>query len=228
MIDVVLLQETIIQDFTDAELRSLEVGEKFFRGWLPATGQSGGMLIGVRDSVFKVGSIDKGQFYLSVAVLHRVTNRTMDFIGIYGPADHGRAITFLQEISEKVASTTRPMIMGGDFNLIRAAEDKNNNNLNWPLMNLFNDNIASWALREISQTGARFTWTNRQLNPVRSALDRVFVSPAFESMFPLCSLAAETSLSSDHTPLVFDTGEGFPVRSNLFFFESSWLERTNF
>ncbi|KAK1698474.1 hypothetical protein QYE76_015171 [Lolium multiflorum] len=221
-------EETIKQDFTDVELRSLEVGENFFWAWLPANGHSGGMLIGVRDSVFEVGSIDKGQFYISVAVLHRATNRTMDFIGIYGPADHGRSSLFLQEISDKVAATPRPLIMGGDFNLIRAAEDKNNNNLNWPLMDLFNANIAAWALREIPRTGARFTWTNRQLNPVRSALDRVFVSPSFEALFPRCSLSAETSLGSDHTPLVFDTGEGLPVRSNRFFFEASWLERSDF
>ncbi|KAK1608743.1 hypothetical protein QYE76_032416 [Lolium multiflorum] len=34
-IDVVCLQETVKQDFTDQELRSLEVGEKFFWSWLP-------------------------------------------------------------------------------------------------------------------------------------------------------------------------------------------------
>jgi hypothetical protein len=56
----------------------------------------------------------------------------------------------------------------------------------------------------------------------------VFVSASFEAIFPLCSLSAETSLGSDHTPLVFDTGEGFPVRSNRFFFETSWFERPNF
>jgi endonuclease/exonuclease/phosphatase family metal-dependent hydrolase len=227
-IDVVLLQETIKQDFTDVELRSLEVGERLFWDWLPATGQSCWMLIGVRDSVFEVGSIDRGQYFLSVAVLHRVTNRTMDFIGIYGPADHGHSRVFLQEVSNKIASTTRPLLLGGDFNLIHAAEDKSNSNLNWPVMDLFNENIASWALREIPRTGARYTWTNRQLNPIRSALDRVFISPEFESIFPLCSLAAETSLGSDHTPLVFDTGEGSPVRSSRFFFESSWLERAEF
>jgi hypothetical protein len=56
----------------------------------------------------------------------------------------------------------------------------------------------------------------------------VFVSASFEAIFPLCSLSAETSLGSDHTPLVFDTGEGFPVRSNRFFFETSWFERQEF
>ncbi|XP_071683220.1 uncharacterized protein [Lolium perenne] len=227
-IDLVLLQETIKQDFTDAELTSLEVGEKFFWSWLPANGHSGGMLLGVRDSLFEVGRMDRGQLFLSLSVLHRVSNKKLEVIGIYGPADHARSRGFLDEISGKIARCTLPILMGGDFNLIRAAEDKSNANLNWPLIDLFNNTIASWALREIPRTGARFTWSNHQLNPVRSALDRVFVSASFEAIFPLCSLSAETSLGSDHTPLVFDTGEGFPVRSNRFFFETSWFERQEF
>jgi hypothetical protein len=79
----------------------------------------------------------------------------------------------LAEISEKITSSTLPLLMGGDFNLIRSAADKNNDNLNWPLIDLFNDNITSWALRKIPRTGVRYTWTNRQLNHVRSALDKV-------------------------------------------------------
>jgi exonuclease III len=146
-IDVVLLQETIKQDFSDTELRSLEIGDKFFWDWLPASGQSGGMLNCVRDSMFEVGAISRRQFFLSVAVLHRVSNRTLDIIGIYGPADHGRSRAFLQEVSDKIAALTRLLIMGGDFNLIRTAEDKNNGNLNWPLIDLFNNNIAGWGLR---------------------------------------------------------------------------------
>ncbi|KAK1666668.1 hypothetical protein QYE76_054827 [Lolium multiflorum] len=39
---------------------------------------------------------------------------------------------------------------------------------------------------------------------------------------------AETSLGSDHTPLVFDSGDGIPPKSNRFFFESSWLEMHGF
>jgi hypothetical protein len=59
-------------------------------------------------------------------------------------------------------------------------------------------------------------------------LDRVFLSPELEVHFPLCAVAAETSLGSDHTPLIFDSGEGIPLKSNRFFFESSWLEMHGF
>ena len=45
-IDIVCLQETIKQDFTDFELQGLEVGENFYWCWLPAVGHSGGMLLG--------------------------------------------------------------------------------------------------------------------------------------------------------------------------------------
>jgi mannosylglycoprotein endo-beta-mannosidase len=49
-----------------------------------------------------------------------------------------------------------------------------------------------------------------------------------EPQFPLCTLTAETSLGSDHTPLIFDSGEGVPPKSNRFFFESGWLEVEGF
>jgi hypothetical protein len=59
-------------------------------------------------------------------------------------------------------------------------------------------------------------------------LDKVFITPELETFFPLCSLVAETSLGSDHTQLVFDSGEGLSPRTNRFFFESGWFERQDF
>jgi exonuclease III len=76
-IDMVFLQETVKQEFTDTGLRSLEVGEKFFWWWLPANGHSGGMLTRVRDSIFEVGRMDKGQHFLSLSVLHQTSNHLM-------------------------------------------------------------------------------------------------------------------------------------------------------
>jgi hypothetical protein len=42
---------------------------------------------------------------------------------------------------------------------------------------MFNDSIARLQLREVVRSEARFTWTNKQLNPVRSVLDKVLISP---------------------------------------------------
>jgi exonuclease III len=227
-IDLVCLQETIKQDFTDQELRSLEVGDKFFWCWLPANGHSGGMLLGLRDSIFDVGRISLGQFFISASIMCRADNFKFEIVGVYWPADHTHSQEFLQEISARVAVSELPILMGGDFNLLRDAADKNNDRVNWARMDAFNDNIANWGLREIPRTGARYTWTNKRLNPVRCVLDRVFIAPELDTHFPLCSLVAETSLGSDHTPLILDTGQDIQCFSNRFFFESGWMELPNF
>jgi hypothetical protein len=55
-------------------------------------------------------------------------------------------------------------------------------------------------------------------------LDQVFVSPAWEAAFPLCSLTAVTRIGSDHCPLILDNGEvgiNLPAR---FFFQTWWFE----
>jgi endonuclease/exonuclease/phosphatase family metal-dependent hydrolase len=119
---------------------------------------------------------------------------------------------FLGDLETKVLSSSFPVVVLGDFNLIRGPQDKNNSNVNWPLVNAFNDAIARMALREVARTGPRFTWSNRQRSPVRCVLDRALVSPEWESQFPCLSLRASTSLGSDHTPLVFDTGSVVPSR----------------
>jgi hypothetical protein len=85
---------------------------------------------------------------------------------VYGPADHGRSAEFLDELTLFVSSAPFPVVVGGDFNLIRGIGDKSNGIVNWPRVRRFNDALANMSLREISRVGARFTWTNRQLDPI--------------------------------------------------------------
>jgi exonuclease III len=164
--------------------------------------------------VFDVGRVALGQFFISASILCRADNFKFEIIGVYGPADHAFTQEFLQEISARVAASDLPILMGGDFNLLREAADKNNDRLNWARIDAFNDNISTWGLREIPRTGARFTWSNKRLNPVRCVLDRVLLAPDLGTHFPRCSLVAETSLGSDHTPLIFDSGQDVQCVSN--------------
>jgi exonuclease III len=174
------------------------------------------MLIGLRDNIFEVGAIEIGTFFVSVSVLRRSDNLMLEIMGIYGPADHSLSLAFLEEILAKIARTVLPLILGGDFNLMQSEEDKNKDIINWPRIDMFNDHIANWVVRELPRTGARYTWSNRQLNPTRCVLDRVFILPALEPRFHLCSLVAETSLESDHTPLLFDTRQDSEEQPLLF------------
>jgi exonuclease III len=58
VLDIIFLQETMRQDFTDQELRGLVNGEVFHWHWRLAAGRSGGMLMAVKDKAFEVGAID--------------------------------------------------------------------------------------------------------------------------------------------------------------------------
>jgi exonuclease III len=73
-LDIIGLQETIKQDFSTAELRSLEVGGIFAWNHLPAVGHSGGMLLGFRDESIEVGAWRMGTFFISAIVLQHNTN----------------------------------------------------------------------------------------------------------------------------------------------------------
>jgi exonuclease III len=222
-LDILGLQETIRQDFTAAELRGLECGGQFAWNWLPANGHSGGLLLGFRDETFEVGEWRKGVFFISAKILQRNINMIWCFMLVYGPADHGRTEEFLGELERAVAECQVPLVIAGDFNLIRSAGDKSNDNIDWPRVRRFNDSIASMALREINRAGARYTWTNRQINPIRCVLDRVFVSTAWEARFPLCSVTAVTRIGSDHNPLLLDNGEATRCPPPRFFFQTWWF-----
>jgi len=85
---------------------------------------------------------------------------------IYGPAHDDRKLEFLEEIQNKVLSSDLPMMLGGDFNLVRKVGEKSSGNVDVHLMDAFNDMINSTSLRELHRTGSRYTWTNKQNPPI--------------------------------------------------------------
>ena len=62
---------------------------------------------------------------------------------------------------------------GGDFNLIRSTKDTNQGQGDPKLMDLFNDFIGNFQLREIFVSGVKFTWSNKQQNLTLVKLDRI-------------------------------------------------------
>ncbi|XP_073359512.1 uncharacterized protein [Aegilops tauschii subsp. strangulata] len=145
-IDIVGLQETIHQDFSMHELQGLS-RHQFAWQWLPSTGQSGGIFLGVREDVFSVEDMDRGEFFLSMSVTDRRVHFSWEVIFVYGPADHARSAGFLAEPKNKVERCTTPVVVAGDFNLISWASDKSSPNVDRVRMRLFNDCIADLALR---------------------------------------------------------------------------------
>ena len=67
-IDIVAIQETMRTEFSLSELDRLS-RHLFAWHWLPSSGvagRSGGILLGVKDATFEVGSMDRGDFFVSM------------------------------------------------------------------------------------------------------------------------------------------------------------------
>jgi exonuclease III len=88
-----------------------------------------------------------------MAVTHKRSNLSWEIIIVYGPADHTRSRAFLDELRAKIDRCTTPVVVAGDFNLIRTPEDKSSRNVDIPRMRMFNDCLADLALREIARVG---------------------------------------------------------------------------
>ena len=94
---------------------------------------------------------------------------------------------------------------------------------------MFNTIIESLDLREIELTGRQFTWANALPNPTYEKLDRVLASVEWEQKYPLVTVQALQRAISDHTPLLFVSGEATHVgNKNTFSFELGWFGREGF
>ena len=174
-VDIIGMQETIKHTFTRQELETISVGN-FTWNWLPARGHSGGILVGVKLDDKEVEDWFVGDFLIAVTIRERKTNFRWVLMTVYGPAQHDLSANFLTEKSGRLNGQTLPVVIGGDFNLIRELDDKSFMRADVGLMNAFNTFIEQFGLREIKKTGTKFTWTNKQDNPVLSNIDRVLVS----------------------------------------------------
>ena len=75
--------------------------------------------------------------------------------------------------------------------------------------------------------GRAFTWSNARERPTLERIDRVFVSTAWEDMFPDSFLRALPSTASDHCPLLLSTSFTF-VTFKRFRFETFWFKLAGF
>jgi hypothetical protein len=115
---------------------------------------------------------------------------------------------FLHELYRKINNTDVPVMVGGYFNLLRFVHEKSNESEYTIWMDMFNSFINDTTLIEIVRGGSRFTWTNKQSNPIRSVMDTVFVTKEWEQKFPKVKLMTLTRVGFDHCPLILDDGTG--------------------
>jgi hypothetical protein len=128
-------------------------------------------LLGIDLDIFDIGAIDEGDFYVKFHLCNKDTDFKWALVAIYGPAQSNLKEQFIIELVHLCSHEQLPILIGGDFNMLRNHSEKNNNNYEHRLPFLFNSVIDGLSLRELEMSGRRYTWANSLPNPTYEKLD---------------------------------------------------------
>lgn len=225
--DFVGIMETKKDLFTLGYLKSL-TNTPFDQFYLPAKNTVGGILVGCNSDKFATTLVATLDFTVSVMLLDKKTGFSWKLVVVYGSAYEEGKEEFISELHQVLESWQGPIVIGGDFNLIRFAHEKNNDNVNYRCVDAFNGWVHKWGLLELNAPNRKFTWSNNQENLVMAKLDRIFVSTDWISSFPLSTVNCLDRFPSDHNPLVLDFGVNMFFGKKYFRFEKWWLQQEDF
>ena len=186
-LDFIALSETGRDNFASPFLNNLSAGFDFVWFCMPPHGRSGGMLIGVNDATILVKNVDVGDYCVKLHVKSKCDGFEWVLVSVYGAAQDDHKPNFLAELVRMCENEPLPLLVGGDFNIIRNPKEKNNANFNprWSFM--FNAIIECIGLKELEMSGRQYTWANRRETQTFEKLDRVLATVEWELKFPLAT-----------------------------------------
>ena len=127
-LDFIALSETGRSNFTNQFLATLSGGLDFDWHCLPPRGRSGGVLLGVKCETLEVRSVVMGEFAVKFRVRSKADGFDWALVAVYGAAQPELKPDFLADLVRICGNEQLPLLVGGDFNIIRRKEDKNNAN----------------------------------------------------------------------------------------------------
>jgi len=128
---------------------------------------------------------------------------------------------------ELQSSLSDAWVVLGDFNLIRSPDDRSNGNFNHQEAGWFNDAIEAMDLQELPLLDRRFTWSNRQEDPVLVRLDRFFVNTEWSLCLPNSTISSFSAAVSDHCQLLLSATTTIP-KPTVFCFNNYWSRIAGF
>jgi hypothetical protein len=86
-------------------------------------GRSGGILLGVNLDVVSIIQIVHSNFIVKFKLKNKCDNFEWILMAVYGPAQEEKKDNFLQELAHACSTETLPLLVGGDFNILRNPSD---------------------------------------------------------------------------------------------------------
>jgi hypothetical protein len=82
------------------------------------------MLSGIRNDRFDVENFETGEFMIIANVFDKSLNKHWSLANVYGLAQDEFKDSFLIELSSFCFKAKYPMLIGGDFNILRFSSEK--------------------------------------------------------------------------------------------------------
>ncbi|XP_077252502.1 uncharacterized protein LOC143891884 [Tasmannia lanceolata] len=225
--DLMCLQETKLELISRGVFRGLGFREEWDFDFIPSQGASGGILVAWNGSAWKLVNVWKGNFSLFVAFKKLEDGSDWLYSGVYGPCSREAKLEFWEELGRVRSFCQFPWCVGGDFNEIRAVEERIWCSRVSQNMQLFIDFIAENELIDLPMSGRAFTWARGES---RSRIDRFFISSEWMEMVPDVFQKALLHSVSDHCPILLDPSwESWgpsPFRFDIAWLEISKMEET--
>jgi hypothetical protein len=159
--------------------------------------------VGFNSEVFDVREFEAGEFLTRTLVLHREKNLIWNFVNVYGAAQKEHKSRFLSELSAVCSRSQVPLLIGGDFNILRKAEEKNKPGSLSKWSSLFNSIIDHHGLVEFELKNRLYMWSNNRSDPTFEKLDRFLASPDWDLAYNNISVRGLNRSSRIMLPFVF-------------------------
>ena len=115
---------TGIPNFSAPFLNKLSGGFDFHWYCLSPQGRSRGMLVRINSATLHVNNVSHGDRCVKIKLRSKFHGFEWALISVYGAAQDDKKHEFLAELVRICDNESLPLLVGGDFNIIRRKEEK--------------------------------------------------------------------------------------------------------
>lgn len=199
------IQETQFEEVNRIPVSSFWDNSLFDCEGINARGRSGGLFCIWEVSFFRKINVIRGNGLL---VIHGSMVGVMEdvfIVNVYAPHSVDGKKQLWVDITNLIQQQDGMWIVLGDFNAVRAKEERFNSDFCQISSDDFNDFILANDLHELNMGGRRFTFLSSRGDNM-SKLDRILLGSSFLGRWPNASVLALPREYSDHCPIVLNLG----------------------
>jgi hypothetical protein len=107
------LQETMQPNIDDNIIRSIDIKQSYLWKWIPSSGKSSGILVGINLQFLEVGAFSEGEYILQMNLWDKNLRVKWNLITVYGDAQEEGKEAFLTELALFCSRCKEPYLVGG-------------------------------------------------------------------------------------------------------------------